>query len=143
MTEETKKETGKVIVYSNATCPYCKEVKEKLTEKEIEFENRLTNDFQKEWRNVISLTGMAQVPTILYKDTYLVPGRDYGNVNALTMILENLKGITESISLERATLEKVKTLTYHTHTAFGRVDQLLRKIETKLNIEEDVNKSTD
>ena len=143
MTEETKKETGKVIVYSNATCPYCKEVKEKLTEKEIEFENRLTNDFQKEWRNVISLTGMAQVPTILYKDTYLVPGRDYGNVNALTMILENLKGITESISLERATLEKVKTLIYHMHTAFGRVDQLLKKIETKLNTEEDVDKSTD
>jgi glutaredoxin len=143
MTEQTKKETGKVIVYSNTTCPYCKEVKEKLTKKEIEFENRSTADFQKEWHNVISLTGMAQVPTIFYKDTYLVPGRDYGNADGLMMMLENLKGITESISLEQGTLERIKTLTYHMQTAFGRMDQLLRKIENKLNTEEDVNKSTD
>ena len=143
MTKETKKETGKVIVYSNTTCPYCKEVKEKLTEKEIEFENRLTTDFQEEWHNVISLTGMAQVPTIFYKNTYLVPGRDYGNANGLMMMLENLKGINEGISLEQGTLERIKTLTYHVQTAFGRVDQLLRKIETKLNTEENVDKSND
>jgi len=139
----TKKETEKVIVYSNTTCPYCKEVKEKLTEKEIEFESRLTADFKEEWHNVISLTGMAQVPTIFYKNMYLVPGRDYGNVNGLMMMLENLKGINKNISLEQGTLERLKTLTYHIQTAFGRTDQLLRKIETKLNTEENVDKSND
>jgi len=143
MTEETKKETGKVIVYSNATCPYCKQVKEKLVEKEIEFENRSTTDFQEEWRDVISLTNMAQVPTIFYKDTYLVPGRDYGNADALIMMLGNLKVTNKNTSLEQVILERLKTLTYHMQTAFGRTDQLLRKIETKLNTEENVNKSTD
>ena len=142
MTEETKKETGKVIVYSNATCPYCKQVKEKLTEKEIEFENRSTTDFQEEWNNIMLLTGMAQVPTILYKDAYFVPGRDYGNVDNLMMILERFNKMDDKL-IQQNCLERIKTLTYHIQTAFGRTDQLLRKIETKLNTEEDVDKSND
>ena len=143
MAKKTKKETDKVIVYSNETCPYCKEIKEKLTEKEVEFENRLTTDFQEEWHNIISLTGMAQIPTIFYKEMYLVPGRDYGNANSLMMMLETLKKGNKNISLEQATLERIKTLTYHIQTAFRRTDQLLNKIETKLNTEENVNESTD
>ena len=41
----------------------------------------------------------------------------------------------------RITLEKVKTLSYSINMAFGRLDQLLRQIETKLN-KEDEHKST-
>ena len=143
MTKKAKKQIDKVIVYSNNTCPYCKEIKEKLTEKEIEFENKLTTDFQEEWYNVISLTGMAQVPTIFYKNMYLIPGRDYGNVDNLMMMLENLKGINENISLQQGILERIKTLTYHIQTAFAKTDQLLRKVEAKLNTKEDVDKSND
>ena len=40
----------------------------------------------------------------------------------------------------RKTLERIKTLNFHINTAFGRLDQLLRKIETKINIDE--HKST-
>ena len=29
----------KIIIYTNETCPYCKQVKEKLTEEKIKFEN--------------------------------------------------------------------------------------------------------
>ena len=136
MTKKTKKELDKVIIYTNDTCPYCKEIKEKLTEKGIEFENRLTINFQQEWYDVISLTAMAQVPTIFYKDAYFIPGRDYGNVDGLIMSLENFKGINSKLSLEKHSLERIKTLTYHIQTAFSRTDQLLRKIENKLNIEE-------
>ena len=142
MAKKTKKDTDKVIVYSNETCPYCKEVKEKLTEKGIEFENRLTTNFQEEWHNVIGLTGMAQIPTILYKETLLVPGRDYGNASGLMMMLETLKKTNKNISLEQATLERIKTLTYHIQTAFRRTDQLLRQIETKLNNKENGNEKS-
>ena len=37
---------------------------------------------------------------------------------------------------------RIKTLNFHINTAFGRMDQLLRKIETKINTE-DEHKSTD
>ena len=133
MAKKTKKEIDKIIVYSNETCSYCKQVKEKLTEEKIEFENRLTTDFQKEWSNIVFLTGIPQVPTIFYKDTYLVPGRDYGNVDGLMAVLKNLKEINKNISLEQGIFERIKTLTYHIQTAFRRTDQLLRQIETKLN----------
>ena len=39
-------------------------------------------------------------------------------------------------------VERIKTLNFHINTAFGRMDQLLRKIETKINTE-DEHKSTD
>jgi len=143
MAKKTKKETDKIIIYSNETCPYCKEIKEKLTENKIEFETRLTTDFQEEWKNIISLTGIAQVPTIFYKGTHLVPGRDYGNIDGLLMLLGNLKEINKNISLEQGIFERLKTLTYHMQTAFRRTDQLLRQIETKLNTEENVDESTD
>mgnify|MGYP003125818722 CR=1 FL=1 len=45
-------------------------------------------------------------------------------------------------SESRRALERVKTLNYHMNTAFGRLDQLLRQIENKLNIKEDEHKST-
>ena len=139
----TNKKMEKIIIYTNETCPYCKQIKEKLTEKNIEFENRLTSEFKDEWMKIINLIGMAQVPTVFYKDTYFAPGRDYGNADGLVIQLENFKGIDETISLERYSLERIKTLTYHIQTAFGRTDQLLRKIENKLNTKEDEHKSTD
>ena len=71
MAKKTKKEIDKIIVYSNEACSYCKQVKEKLTEEKIEFENRLTTDFQKEWSNIVFLTGIPQVPTISTKTRIL------------------------------------------------------------------------
>ena len=81
----------KVIIYTNEVCPYCKRIKEKLTEKKIEFENRLTTDFKEEWQDIINLTGMSTVPTVLYKNNYFIPGRDYGNPDGLVAVLENFE----------------------------------------------------
>ena len=130
----------KIIIYTNETCPYCKQIKEELTKKEIEFENRLTKDFESEWNNIVNLTGMAQIPTIFYKNNYFIPGRDYGNPQHLVGILENFK--SNSSPTQEQLFERIKTLTHNIQTAFGRTDQLLRQIETKLNTKEDEHKST-
>ena len=122
-----------MIIYTNETCPYCKQIKEELTKVNIEFEERSTKDFKDEWQNIISLTGMPTVPTIHYKDNYFVPGRDFGNAQHLINIAKEFKSC--DFSPEVQTLEKMKTLNYNINTAFGRLDQLLRKIETKLNKE--------
>jgi len=129
----------KIIIYTNEQCPYCKIVKEELTKNEIEFENRFTKDFESEWQDITSLTGMPSVPTIYYKDSYLVPARDFPNAQALISILQNFKEL--DFDDARQALERIKTLNYNMLTAFNRLDQLLRQIETKINTDE--HESTD
>tara|TARA_R100000664_G_C2656044_1_gene74440 strand:+ start:83 stop:484 length:402 start_codon:yes stop_codon:yes gene_type:complete len=132
---------SKIRIYTNETCPYCKQLKQKFEEKNIEFENKLTNEFEEEWQDVINLTGMPTVPTVKYMGEYFIPGRDFQNPDQLINMIENYK-ISPHNEREKI-FQKIKTLNYHMNMAFGRMDQLLRKIETKLNIKEDEHKSTD
>ena len=130
----------KITIYTNETCPYCKSIKEELTNANIEFENKITSENEKEWQKIVNLTGIPTVPTIKYGDDFLVPQRDFGNPQHLINILNNESGSEYSYS--RQTLEKVKTLNNNINMAFSRLDQMLRQIETKLNTEEDEHKST-
>ena len=130
----------KVIIYTNEQCPYCKQIKEELTKNEIEFEDRLTKDFESEWQSITNLTGMPTIPTIHYKDSYLVPARDFPNAPGLINLLQNFKEL--DFDDARQALERIKTLNYNMLMAFNRTDQLLRQIETKIN-KEDEHKSAD
>ena len=94
-----------------------------------------------EWNHVAAKTNLAFFPTFHIQGEYLVFRRDFQNPQHLINILESFKNSAYSNS--RRTLERMKTLNWHINTAFGRVDQLLRQIETKLNTEEDEHKSTD
>ena len=129
----------KIEIYTNNTCPYCKQIKEELTKKNIKFENKLTSEFTGEYQQIVNLTGMPTIPTVKYKDEYFVPGRDFQNAQQLVNILETFESSNYNDS--RKTLERIKTLNFNINTAFGRMDQLLRQIETKIN-KEDEHKST-
>ena len=131
---------NKIEIYTNSTCGYCKTLKDELTKNNIEFEEKLTTDFKDEYQAIVSLTGLPTTPTIKYKDEYFVPGRDYGNPQQLINLLETFQSSEYDDS--RRVLERIKTLNFQMSTAFGRLDQLLRKIETKINTE-DEHKSTD
>ena len=130
---------SKLEIYTNETCPYCKQIKEELTKNNIDFEDKLTSDFEDEYQSIVSLTGMPTVPTIKYANEYFLPGRDFQNPQQLTNLLETFE--VSKYDDSRRVLERVKTLNFHINTAFGRLDQLLRKIETKIN-KEDEHKST-
>ena len=131
---------SKPIIYTNETCAYCKSVKEELTKKNVEFEERLTSKFTDEYQAIVNMTGIPTVPTVKHDDELYVSGRDFQNIEQLTNLLLDFKNPPYSES--RRALERVKTLNYHMNTAFGRLDQLLRQIENKLNIKEDEHKST-
>jgi len=130
----------KITLYTNETCPYCKNIKEQFTKKNIEFENKLTSDFKDEYQQIVNLTGIPTVPAIEYDGEYFIPGRDFGTPEQLINLLETFE--SSSYNETRRILERMKTLNYHINSAFGRVDQLLRKIEDKLNIKEDEHEST-
>jgi len=130
----------KIIIYSNETCPYCKQIKEGLTKDNIVFESRITNEHEEEWKNVITLTGIPSVPTILYEDEYFVPGRDFRSHPHLVEILKSYK--KSGFPSDKIISEQLKTLNYNIQSAFGRTNQLLTQIENKLKIEDNEHKST-
>ena len=128
----------KIIIYTNNTCGYCKQIKEEFTKANLEFENKITSENESEWQEVVNLTGMGTVPTVIYDDEYFVPGRDFQNAQQLADRLKSFE--TPKYTQSRRTFERVKTLNYNINMAFGRLDQLLRQIETKINTDE--HKST-
>ena len=128
----------KITIYTNETCPYCKQIKEELNNENIEFNEKLTKNYIEEWNNVTSLTGMPTIPTIYFQDNYFIPGRDFGNPQHLINILNNFK--KSKFSINKQVFEKIKSLNYNINMAFGRLDKLLRQIETKINTDE--HKST-
>ena len=130
----------KIEIYTNNTCPYCKQIKDELNKKNIKFEEKLTPDFTDEYQEIVNLTGIPTVPTIKYNNEYFIPGRDFQNAQQVINLLETFK--VSQYDDSRRVLERIKTLNFHINTAFSRLDQLLRKIETKINIEEDEHKST-
>ena len=121
----------KVIIYTMSTCGYCKQVKEELEKNNIEFETRLTSEWQEDWNNIISLTSLPTTPTIYYKDSYFIPIRDFNSPQHLINILKNYK--KSEFDESKQVLEKVKTLNSNINIAFGRLDQLLRQIEQKID----------
>jgi len=118
---------NKIIIYTNETCPYCKQVKEELTKNNIKFENVLTSNEEDNWRAIVNLTGMPTVPTLSFNGNYLVPGRDFANAANLIKLIQNHK--ESNFTMQEMTLEKLKTLNYNMSMAFGKLDQLLKQIE--------------
>ena len=101
-------------------------------------EKDITED-QELMTKVTSITNMNSFPTALINGNYLVYRRDFQNPQQLTNLLETFE--VSKYDDSRRVLERVKTLNFHINTAFGRLDQLLRKIETKINTDE--HESTD
>ncbi len=130
---------NKIIVYTSGTCGYCKTLKDELNANGFNYEEKPKSKFENEWERVSSFTGLPTVPTVVYGNEYFVPGRDFQNPQQLISLLSSYKKPLHSES--KRTLEKIKTLNYGINMAFNRLDQLLRQIETKLNIE-DEHKST-
>ena len=128
-----------ITIYTNNTCGYCKQLKDELNKNDIEFKEKLTSEFTVEWQDVVNLTGLPTTPTIKYKEEYFVPGRDYQNPQQLINILQSFPD--SSYDYNRRAFERIKTLNYNMSVAFGRLDQLLKQIETKINTDE--HKSTD
>ena len=128
----------KITIYTSETCPYCKTIKEKLEENDIKFEERLTSKFEKEWNEIVDLTGLAQLPTVVFNDNYLLPGRDFVSPEHIIGLLKESN--KSSFPYEKITLERIKTLNFNIFNAFNRLDGVLRNIENKLNKKENGNK---
>ena len=56
-----------ITIYTNNNCGYCKQLKDELNKNNIEFKEKLIQDFTVEWQDIVNLTGLPTTPTIKYK----------------------------------------------------------------------------
>ena len=128
----------KIVMYTNKTCPYCKQIKTFLEENNIKFTEKLTEEFTDEWNMVVDLVGMPVVPNISFEGNYFIPGRDFNSPQQVLEIINNFK--PSAFDSQQKILEKLKTLTYSIHMAFGRTDNILRNIESQQVKQDETNK---
>ena len=129
-----------ITIYTNETCPYCKTIKEKLKEENIKFIEKDILKFTDEWNSMSELTGMAQLPTLVFDKEYYIPGRDYFSPEHLISLIKNSK--ESKFDYSTRSFERIKTLNFNILNAFNKLDTTLRNIENKLNTEENEHKST-
>ena len=124
----------KITIYTSETCPYCKTIKETLEKEKIKFNERLISEFKEEWDDVGDLTGVSQLPTLVFNEEHFVPGRDFFNPEHLVSIIKASKKSKFDYSVR--SFERIKTLNFNVFSAFNRLDVTLKNIENKLNDEE-------
>jgi glutaredoxin len=136
-----------ITVYTSENCPYCKNTKDKLSEAGIKYLEKDIKEYEDDWNQLVRLTNMPITPGVIFGDNHLFPSRDFPNPDILVKILEDLKDVKSSYSLQ--TLERIKTLNYHISTAFNGLNQRLKAIEDQLQTKQsktkkkkNVNKST-
>ena len=123
---------NKVIIYTSETCEYCKQVKERFNEENIEFTEKTNSNFPGEWYKVNYLTGLSVFPTVLVNENYLVPQRDFQNIEQLVNIVDYIIGPEyPNYTQEEIVIEKVKTLNYIVDDGFMQVIQRLNNLENK------------
>ena len=128
----------KITIYTAKTCPYCEQVKNSLKESSIEFIEKDIVEAKEEWEDVKNLTNVPTTPTVVLKNEFLLPGRDFTDPQGLVNIILNFR--EPKYSENHRILELIKTLNYNTYTAFNRLSMLLQNIENKLNKKENGNK---
>ena len=123
---------NKVIIYTSETCGYCKQVKERFNKENIKFTEKTNSDFPGEWYKVNYLTGLPIFPTVLIKGNYLVPQRDFQNIEQLVNIIDYITGPEyPDYTQKEMLMEKVKTLNYVINNGFMQINQRLNKLENK------------
>ena len=129
-----------ITIYTNETCPYCKTIKEKLEEENIKFTEKDVLKFANEWSSISELTGMPQLPTLVFDKEYYIPGRDYFNPEHLINLVKESKKSKFDYSIR--SFERIKTLNFTISQAFNQMQMAIKNIEDKLNKEENGDKST-
>ena len=127
-----------ITIYTNEACPYCKTIKEKLKEENINFVEKDVSKVTSEWNSISELMGIAQLPTLAFDKEYFAPGRDFWSPEHLVGIIKESKKSKFDYSIR--SFERIKTLNFSISNAFQGLDRVLKNIENKLNIEENGDK---
>jgi len=71
------KKQREVVIYTMKSCAFCKQLKDFLNEKSIEYIEKDTGVHVDEWEQVKAVTMIPMFPTVLLDDEYFIPQRDF------------------------------------------------------------------
>ncbi len=79
-----------IKLFTQPSCFYCKNIKDKLTENNIDFiEVDITQEENRqEWNLVTRMSGLGMTPTVHFKDQIWSPQRDFTDPNSLVQRLK-------------------------------------------------------
>ena len=80
----------KIKMYTQPSCLYCKNVKDALTENDIEHTqiDISLNENREEWNLVTRASGLGLTPTITFNDQIWAPSRDFQDEKSLVQRLK-------------------------------------------------------
>ena len=112
-----KKKESKIEVYTMENCKYCELVKESFTEANIKFKEVPIDKNRDKWEDILKVTNFPQTPTVVFKDNYLCPMRDFSNPE---MLKDQLNSLKNDINIDNSILlyERIKTLNYNIADAY-------------------------
>ena len=73
-------------LYQRETCPYCREVRERLTELQVSYININVPKVREQRSDLIAATGNHFIPALVDSDNTVVPGRLEFNTHILDYI---------------------------------------------------------
>ena len=113
-----------IIIYTMDSCPYCKEIKDLLKEKNIKFTEKDRAEFTGEWFRVVQLTGIPMFPTFTVDGEYFVPTRDFRNSNEAANIMEYMTSKEyKKWDIQTKIYEKLKTTGLNIHNQFVNLNK--------------------
>lgn len=86
-----------VTIYSIPSCPYCNELKEILTERNIKFRDVDVNlpENEKEFDRIYAVTKSDDVPTVMVYNQLLVPERSFKTIEECADLI--VRFLTENV----------------------------------------------
>ena len=134
---ETNSQNKEIVMYTMGSCAFCAQLKEKLKENNIIFIEKDSQEYSDEWEYIKAITLIPVFPTIYIDGEYLVPRRDFQNVqHGLEVIQYRLSEGWTQPSVEIRLLEGIKTLNGGLNMMgqnFPPLQQNLQKINESLN----------
>ena len=116
-----------IKIYTSASCSYCHKALDYLKENEIPYVNKDIDLFDKEFSQLVLLTGVDMTPMIVRDKTILVPGRDYVELDEIPYALELNDNLDTSTLSHQKIFEKLKTFEYNMTEAMQYIIEELEK----------------
>ena len=121
---------SKMILYTSATCDYCKQVKETLDKSNISYIEKDILKHKEDWQELVTITNMPVTPAIHYMNRFFLPARDFLNPVNMMEVLNTSQEIDARDKID-VIIERSKTFNYQISQAFNSLDKRLKLIDDK------------
>ena len=125
----------KIKMYTQPNCLFCKNVKDTLTENEIEYKeiDISTTENREEWNLVTRISGLGLTPTITFNDQVWAPNRDFQDEKSLVQRLKYFLDNPLSPPSDEEKFQILLNATKNLAMSLQNIHQLLANIHGKVN----------